>query len=112
MGNEYPAQANDNLSANEQEIYWYAYAYGMVVDNCIHYNQGNLSRNDIKLQLTIIHSLEEVSLYSKEAIRESINESAQQNEMFRSCVPIVNGIWDQDHKAQSTVQTVSNWYQE
>ena len=104
-----PVQANDNLSANEQELYWYAYAYGMVVDNCIHYDQGNISKNDIKLQLTVIHSLEQVTPYSKKAIREAINESARGNEMFRSCVPIVNGIWDQDEKVQSTVQTADYW---
>ena len=81
----------------------------MVVDNCLHYHQGNLSKNDIKLQLTIIHSLDDVTPLSRTAIREAINETAQKNEMFRACVPIVNGVWDQDDKVRSTVQTADYW---
>ena len=101
-----PAQSNDNLSANEKELYWYAYAYGMVVDNCITTTRETSAKTTSSSNLENHRSLEDVTPYSKTAIHEeSIIESARKNEMFRACLPIVNGVWDQDDKVQSTVQT-------
>ena len=72
-----PAQSNDNLSANEQELYWYAYAYGMVVDSCMHYDQGNISKNDLKLQLKVVYFMDPVSSSSKATIQKALKAAGR-----------------------------------
>ena len=41
------APAHAELSERELNIYWYGYSYGLLVDSCIHYNDGSISASTV-----------------------------------------------------------------
>ena len=115
LGNEMPAKAqiSDYLSAHEEKLwdagYTYGYEYGMLVNTCIHYHLGHLSRNDLKT--AAISTSKEPDHISKRILR---NFREIQSDSAKACLPTIEeayGIRRQPQPAQknSSVRTTEHW---
>ena len=86
-----PAQANDDWSVTEEQIwdagYEYGFEFGVLVNTCVHYYYGDLSKNDF------VHAVEarkdEPEWMQKRFITAFSDPELKQNKL---CGPIVRSI--------------------
>ena len=103
-----PAQAQ--LSQREQDIYWYAYSYGILVDSCLHYNEGNISASTMEEHALISHEMKGLTPRTREGIRETFEKTVMTKQpAFARCLRIINRVWG--HKQPTNnYRNADNWY--
>ena len=106
-----PAPAHAELSKRELNIYWYGYSYGLLVDSCIHYNEGSISASTMEEHALISYEMEGLTPKTREGIRETFERTVMNEQpAFAQCLRIINRVWGHKERANNSTQTADFWY--
>ena len=105
-----PAPAHAELSKREQNIYWYAYSYGLLVDSCVHYNEGSISAKTLEEHALISYEMEGLTPRTREGIRETFERTVMTKQpAFAQCLRIINRVWGHE-QPKDNYRNADNWY--